>query len=169
MKSCENCRNYEEKNKGLTALTDMPDKYLKMTLGEIIEEHANIPGFRAYVEIFDRILSAKKKGNILDIVGPLGSGFKAAPPASAAILVAGGHGSLHRGPRLLLQLHQSISVILGRRHLVELAQILQLLAELAPRHNGLAQLAGLARYILGLLAIAPEIGAPHALLKGRQP
>ena len=38
------------------------------------------------------ILSAKKKGNVLDIIGPLGNGFKAPSSASAAILVAGGHG-----------------------------------------------------------------------------
>ncbi|MCQ9207068.1 MAG: dihydroorotate dehydrogenase electron transfer subunit [Omnitrophica bacterium] len=38
------------------------------------------------------ILSAKKKGSLLDIIGPLGNGFKAPPDASAAILVAGGHG-----------------------------------------------------------------------------
>ncbi len=38
------------------------------------------------------ILSAKKKGGILDIIGPLGNGFKPLPSASAAILVAGGHG-----------------------------------------------------------------------------
>ncbi|MGB2706300.1 MAG: FAD-binding oxidoreductase, partial [Candidatus Omnitrophota bacterium] len=42
-----------------------------------------------------KILSSKKKGDSLDVIGPLGNGFKieSSIPPSSIVLVAGGHGA----------------------------------------------------------------------------
>ena len=64
MKTCENCKNYEERELAemtATELLGMPKSLLNMTMEDIVLEYGTLPGFKVYVEILDKIYSAKKK------------------------------------------------------------------------------------------------------------
>lgn len=62
------------------------------------------------------ILSARKKGNVLDVLGPLGNGF-IMNPISPAILVAGGHGvaPLYALAKAIRSKKHKVTVFIGGR------------------------------------------------------
>lgn len=59
MKSCETCRNYEEKT--INDLLDIPERLQNMTLAEIVFNYSSIAGLKTYAETLDKIMSAKRK------------------------------------------------------------------------------------------------------------